>query len=417
MSAAAAGAPARTVRRPAGRRPVRGLLGGTALSVTGNAMVAVLVPWLVLARTGSPAQAGIVSAVALAAAVPALLVGGALLDRWNRRRLSVGADLASAAAVLALPLLDVTVGLTVLGICVLVAAGAAFDGPGLAAREALRPAIARAARVPLERINALDEVVQQLGAVAGPALAGIGLTVVGASGALWAAGALFLAAAAVTAATLPSPPADRSSGPLLAAARTGLRSVWRDPVLRAVALVGTLFMVFLAPLVLALTAHLQPDGRAGGLGLVLAAFAVGGIAGALVYAVRPAAVTRRTWLVAGLAVASAGLLAMSALPPLWALTGLAALVGLAAGPVNPVLAVVVQDRVPDRLLGRTVATLGALGLLAAPAGTLGAGLLIEATSPAVALAVIGAGCLATTALLDALPAVRRLERTDLQEES
>jgi MFS family permease len=398
------------------RRPLWGLLGGTALSVSANAMVAVLIPWLVLARTGSPAQAGVVSAVALAAAVPALLAGGLLLDRLDRRRLSIGADLASAAAVLALPLLDATVGLTLLAICACVAAGAVFDGPGLAAREALRPAVARSAGVRLERVNARDEVAQQLGEVAGPALAGVGLAVVGATGSLWAAGAVFVAAAAATAVTLPRSrtarrPAERL-GPALAA---GLRTVWHDRVLRTVALADTAFAFFLAPLVLVLATHLQGTDRAGALGLVLAAFAVGGVAGALGYGTRPATLRRRTWLTGGLALASAGLLLMATLPPPWALAGLATLVGLAAGPVNPVLAVVVQDRVPDRLLGRVVATLGALGLLAAPAGALGAGLLLQVASPSVALAVTGLGCLATTAGLATAPTLRRIERTDLQE--
>lgn len=402
--------------RPASRRPLRGLLGGTALSVSANAMVAVLVPWLVLARTGSPAQAGLVSAVALAAAVPALLAGGLLLDRFDRRRLSIGADLASAAAVLALPLLDVTLGLTLLTVCVSVAAGALFDGPGLAAREALRPAVARASGVPLEGVNARDEVAQQLGEVAGPALAGAGLAVVGATGSLWAAAAVLVAAAAASAVTLPrSSAASRPAGRLGPALAAGLQTVWRDRVLRTVALADTAFAFFLAPLVLVLTTHLQRADRAGALGLVLAAFAVGGVAGALGYGARPAALYRRTWLIGGLALASAGLLAMATLPPPAALAGLAALVGVAAGPVNPVLAVVVQDRVPDRMLGRVVATLGALGLLAAPAGALGAGLLLQVASPAVALALTGLGCLATTAGLAAVPTLRRLERTDPRE--
>jgi MFS family permease len=73
---------------PRSRGAVPGLLTATAASVTANAMVAVLVPWLVLTRTGSPAQAGLVGSVALAAAVPALVAGGPLIDRWGRRRVS-----------------------------------------------------------------------------------------------------------------------------------------------------------------------------------------------------------------------------------------------------------------------------------------------------------------------------------------
>ncbi len=119
-----------------------GFLAATGLSVAANAMVAVVVPWLVLTRTDSPAQAGLVGAVALAAAVPALLLGGPLIDRWGRRRVSVSADLLSAAAVAALPVLDAVVGLTLITTLALVGLGALFDGPGAAARESARPDVA-----------------------------------------------------------------------------------------------------------------------------------------------------------------------------------------------------------------------------------------------------------------------------------
>ncbi len=109
---------------PAGRRPLHGLLTATGVSVAANAMVAILVAWLVLDRTGSPAQAGLVGAVALAAAVPALVLGGPLIDRWGRRRVAAGADLVGAGAVAALPLLDLTAGLGLVATLALVAAGA-----------------------------------------------------------------------------------------------------------------------------------------------------------------------------------------------------------------------------------------------------------------------------------------------------
>lgn len=169
---------------PRSRAAVPGLLGATALSTSGNAMIAVLIPWLVLSRTGSPGLAGLVSAAATAAMVPALLLGGALMDRWPRRTLSIAADLRSAVAVVALPLFDVTFGLTVVGIAALVAVGAAFDGPGAAARESLRPDMAIASAVPIERVNAHGEVMQEIGNVGGPALGGAGIAVLGLHGSL-----------------------------------------------------------------------------------------------------------------------------------------------------------------------------------------------------------------------------------------
>ena len=396
---------------------VAGLHLATALSTAGNAAVAVLVPWLVLSRTGSAAAAGTVSAVALAAAVPALLLAGPLLDRVDRRRLSVGADLASAGAVALLPVVDAAVGLGLVGLAALVALGAAFDGPGAAAREALRPEAADAAGSTRERVNAGGEVVLQAGEVGGPVLAGAGLAALGVWGSLWAAAGLFLLAALTTALTLPRhAPRPRTGESYLAATTAGLRHVWRDPVLRGVGVVGCLVLLFVAPLVLVLTTHFQAVGRPGGLGVTLAAFAVGGVAGAVAYGAAGSRARRRPVLLAGMGLASAGLLGLAALPgSLVLLAVVAGLVGLAYGPAPPVLAVVVQDRAPEALRGRVVSTLTSAGLVAAPAATFGAGLLLDATSPRVALVVVAVGCLGATAVAAALPGLRRLERHELEE--
>jgi MFS family permease len=406
-----------TVAGPVTRRPLSGLLTATGASVAANAMVAVLVPWLVLTRTGSPAQAGLVGAVALAAAVPALVLGGPLIDRWGHRRVAAGADLLSAAAVAALPLLELTVGLGLVATLTLVAAGAVFDGPGAAAREATRPEVAACSGTTTDVVNARGEAVEQLGQVAGPALAGVGIGVLGAVGSLWVAAGLLLAAAAVTWCTLPrdvARPGPAETYP--AAARAGLVVVWRDRTLRDAALLGGLAMVFFAPLTLVLTAHLAPRGEPGALGVVTAALGAGAVLGALAYGRFAERVGRRPVLLGGLAAAAVGLALMALLPTTGVLAALALLTGVALGPLNPALAAVVQTRTPPALRGRVVSTQWSLALVASPLGVLGAGLLLEWAGPGPALLVVAAGVLATAVLTAASRGLRRIEPTDLSTE-
>ena len=148
--------------------PVAGLLGSTALSITANSIVAVAVPWLVLERTGSAALAGLAGAAAIAPIAFSAVFGGALIDRVGRRRSSIIADVLSALAVAAIPLADLTIGLGIPLLLVLVALGAVFDSPGAAARESLRPDVARPARIPLTRLNAWGEAAEGIGYLAGP---------------------------------------------------------------------------------------------------------------------------------------------------------------------------------------------------------------------------------------------------------
>ena len=184
-------------------RALIGLLASTTLSNTGNAIVAVAVPWLVLERTGSATAAGLAGAAAIVPVALSALFGGALVDRVGRRTCAVAADVLSALAVAALPSLDRLIGLGMPLLLVLVAIGAVFDGPGAAAREALRPDVARRSGTPLPKLNAWGEAAESVGNMVGAGVGGVLLVAVGGFGALWATVAIFLLSAAVTALTMP----------------------------------------------------------------------------------------------------------------------------------------------------------------------------------------------------------------------
>jgi len=81
------------------KRDFRFLWLGSAVSVLGSGASAIAYPLLVLALTGSAADAGLVG---FTATIPYLLVqlpAGALVDRWNRRFVMIGCDAGRAVAV------------------------------------------------------------------------------------------------------------------------------------------------------------------------------------------------------------------------------------------------------------------------------------------------------------------------------
>jgi MFS family permease len=398
-------------------RPIGGLLGSTVASVTGNAMVLILVPYLVLEETGNAAYAGLINSAALVAALIALIFGAALLDRRDRRGLSVGADALSGVAVIAIPLAEVLGVLSAGILIVLVVVGAIFDGPGRAAREAMRPAIATRSGLTLERTNALGEMMDGIGNVLGPAGAGLAVAAFGLFSSFWLAGALFVLAAAVFLITQQSSPPERGDDaqePYLAATAAGFRLVWRDPVLRSAAVLIALFGVFLFPTMLVLTAVFEADGRPAALGAVLASFAIGSIVGAAVYAVVGERVARRPVMLLGLLGFAVGIAAMAlVLEDVGALVVAALATGVVAGPVGPVFSVVIQQRTADNFLGRVIATLGTLEMIAAPLSMALVGVLIEFTSPATAMVVLGIGCAGATVYGALTPGLRHIESTDL----
>jgi len=110
--------------------------------------------------------------------------------------MSIVADLASAAAVAAIPLLHSTVGLELWELMLLVFLGALLDAPGATARVSLLPDLVELAGVRMERANGIRGAIQQGSWLVGAPLGGILVAAFGATTALWLDAASFLVSAA-----------------------------------------------------------------------------------------------------------------------------------------------------------------------------------------------------------------------------
>src|SRR5690349_2275205 len=80
------------------------LWGGQVISTLGSAISGVVFPLLILALTGSPAAAGIANALAMIPYVLFSLPAGALIDRWDRKRVMILCDAGRALSLASVPL-------------------------------------------------------------------------------------------------------------------------------------------------------------------------------------------------------------------------------------------------------------------------------------------------------------------------
>jgi MFS family permease len=85
------------------------------------------------------------------------------------------------------------------------------------------------------------------------------------------------------------------------------------------------------------------------------------------------------------------------MPPYPVALGVLFLTGLVAGPINPVLTTVAQERVPTELRGRVFGTMTAVAYVVIPLGMVLAGLAVEQFSVTVTLLIIAASYLLVTA--------------------
>lgn len=241
--------------------------------------------WLVLQLTGSPAAVGVAVALQF---LPMLVVGplsGLLVDLFPKRRIMLVCQGVIALLAMGLAAWAASGTITVWAVyasCVALGVTSAINQPAsqvfvneVVGDAALRPAIG------------LNNATGQLGAMAGPALAGVVIAQAGSAAAFAANSLLCLLVlcmiAAIRPAELhPSTPAARGRGQLLA----GFRYVKDRPsLLLVIALAGLLGMFGMnGPVVLAAFAQRVWHNGVEGFGLFNTVSAVGALAGALLAA-------------------------------------------------------------------------------------------------------------------------------------
>ncbi|WP_261165067.1 MFS transporter [Microbacterium sp. Marseille-Q6965] len=363
-------------------------------SVLGNSFIAIALPWFVLERTGDPASAGIVAASTAAPAALAAFVGGWLVDRVGRRRMSILSDLGSAAAVAAIPFVDATVGLTLGWFVTLGVLGALFDVPGMTARESLLPDVGRAGGIPLDRLSGIRESLLGVATLAGPALAGLALTLWGESIVLLvtattsavAAGATLLIPRGVGARGERSGPRETLAAQLLG----GLQVLRRNRTVLALTVLSCGSIAVVGPLqALLLPMWFSAADAPGFLGLTLSALALGTICGSLAYGAAAARLSRRGAYLICLAVITVGMLMLSTLHSPVVLMAAMFVCGFGSGLLAPIVPVVVAHQVPDSLRGRVFGIQNALVMIVHPVAIGGAALLTEVGPATAFLGVAG----------------------------
>lgn len=399
------------------RRQAVLLQSANLLAGMANGVVTVVIPWLVIERTGSPGAAGLVAALA---ALPGIVVSpfvGALVDRLGHRRVSMGSDALSAISVILFPLADRAGLLSLSVIAGLAVLGAVFDPAGYTARKALLPDVARDAQISVDSLNGIHEGISAAGWVVGPALGAVGIATVGATNAFWITAVAFvlaIGAVAVMRIEETQHAARHAAGdddePFWTTALRGVRHLWHDEPLRAITLaVCVAIIVYVPTEVVILPAYFQGLDSPDGYGLVMTSIAAGVSVASFAYGWMSRRMTRYAMTVLVMCTCAVAIVPMVLLPPIPIFVAAGFLLGLAWGPMNPLLNSLVQTRVPAHVQGRVYGVQTALFYAATPVGMLLAGGAVEAWGIRPVYAAIGAllamVCLATVAL----PSLRRLD--------
>jgi MFS family permease len=368
------------------------------ISMAGDWALKIALPILVLQLTGSIAAT---SGVVIAGMLPALLFGafaGVFVDRWDRRRVMITANLLQAAALL--PLLAVHQAADIWIVYAVMAVAATINQFFNPAEAALVPMLVD--KNELVAANALNGVNNNLARLVGPAGGGLVVAVGGlpavvavdASTFVISAGLLCLVRGAYRAVAAPQPAAATSPGTSTAtstpAARHPFANIWREfgaglRVIRGsrvlIVLVATFAFTQIGEGIMeALFAVYVKDALYGGaqqVGWLMSAQAVGGVLGGVVGSALSTRFSTIQLLVAG----SVGLGSIDLVlftypllfPVLWPAIVLFILAGVPAVLLGAALMSEIQKEATDAYCGRVFAVNGTLTGLTATIGATLAG--------------------------------------------
>lgn len=395
------------------------VLHQTANLVSGvsNSLVMVAIPWLILDQTGSAAAAGLAGAMAGLPGIVVAPVVGALVDRLGRKTVSVGSDLLSALSVGLFPVAHALGRLDLGVILALTLLGAVFDPAGYTARKTLIPDVAKASGVRVDQVNGVHEGVAAAGWVIGPVLAALAIATVGPISTMWIAGGAFMVAAgAIAVLGVANRAPRRSDGPLDSersfwrTAFAGFRALRADhAVLTLTVAIAVLGMIYTPTESVLLPVHYQSIDEPEVFGLVMSAIAAGAMVSAFAYGSIARRMSRHRIATTFLTLACLAFVPMAflAAAPVMVVAGL--LLGLAWGPMNPLLNSLVQDRFPADQHGRVYGVQMAVFYAMPPFGQLVAGLAVAGVGVQPVIVAVAALMVVTALVVDLQPGLRGLD--------
>ncbi len=340
------------------------MFAAKAVSAAGSYMQLVAATWYAYQLTGNAASVGVLSALALGPSIVGGPLGGALVDRFDPRRLALMLCLLQTVPSAAMAALDLAGGLSLGWLYVLVFVGAIPSSLNQPVITLMLPYT-----VPAESRQsalALSSMMFNLTRLAGAVAGGFVVEKLGGGPAFAANAASYLLLAAVLAVTPLAfdvsrvPRAGRSGG-MLDGIRDARRTMRESGIRRAarVAAVGVaVFFTFVAPVEQLMPTVVEEHGMtASALGLLIGAIGVGAmLANPIIGRARATGAHRRRLMAAGLFLAAAGMVALALAPYHGLPTELAgaALIGFGWEFVFVGGQSVVAIDVPDTIRGRAM---------------------------------------------------------------
>lgn len=328
-------------------------------SIISGSMVYIAIPWIALELSGSSTTAGFIVAIT---AIPTLLLApfiGSFIDKFGRRRTSIVVEILAGGVALLVPIVS---GLWELTIPALIAIGiirAIIVPGGGTARKALIPDVAAPAGMSLDRANSIHEGLFATGFAAGPALATFLIAHIGSANTFYVVAGFAILSGLVATLIKVEEQHDavkEDEGNLFVFAAQGFKVLFSNPaILILMTAIMALALIYLPTEMVVLPAYYSSLSDPEGLGVAISAAALASIFGALGFEQIHKRLSYANILRIGILGIGFSMVPMSFLPDQWVMVFFFFTLGLAWGPLLPLLNTVIQERIPADKRGRVFA--------------------------------------------------------------
>ena len=385
--------------------------GGQLISLIGTWMDQVAEAWLVYRLTGSALLLG---TVAFASQIPVFLlapIGGALADRYDRRKILIFTQSAMMLLTFILAWVTLSHRVKIWHVVTLAALTGVVNAIDLPARQAF--VVDMVSRTDLVNAIALNSSMFNGARVVGPALAGIVVAAIGEGWCFFANGVSFLAVIAGLAMMKIDRPRMAIEGSPLENIIEGFKFVGKSGPVRALMLLLGLVSFTAMPyaVLMPLFADKILHGGAQALGLLMGCSGVGALGGAVTLAMRKSLKGLSLWVAVSCAGFGVALLVFSFSRTLWLSAALLVPAGFCMMIQMASSNTLIQSMVPDRLRGRVMSVYAMTFMGMAPLGALLAGSLAHKLGAPMTVGIGGVVAMVGAAVFGSkLPAIRPAAR-------
>ena len=175
--------------------PICGLLVLNGVTILGNAITEVAIPWLILEISNSPVLVAAVMSAKIIPIISSTFFGAQIVDILGRFRTSIVSDLVNFLSVLLIPIFYSADILTFTLLAILIAISMLLDTPGRLAKDVVLIKEIVANRYDNQLINGMNATIEKICDLLGPVFSALIIAVFGTISALYFDAITFLVAA------------------------------------------------------------------------------------------------------------------------------------------------------------------------------------------------------------------------------